>query len=80
MNTPSADEEWTVRQCAEHWGVQPGTWRDYVAKGRAPKATRYLDRRTPLWSAEAVRAWQRPGQGKRTDLTGEGSMPDAHDF
>lgn len=77
MSTPPT-EKWTVRQCAEYWGIQPGTWRDYVAKGRAPKPTEHLDQRTPLWDAEVVRGWERAGQGKRTDLVEE-SMPDSHE-
>lgn len=68
-NDAAPAEEWTVRQCADHLGIQPGTWRSYVARGQAPKPTRHLDQRTPLWSAAEVRAWQRPGRGARTDLT-----------
>ena len=57
------DEEWTVRQCAEYHGVQPSTWRAYVARRDrtgAPAPTGQLDGRTPLWSANEVRSWQRP--------------------
>lgn len=60
-------EEWTARQCAEHIGVKPSTWRAYVARGQAPRPSRYLDQRTPLWSAAEVRAWDRPRQAARAE-------------
>ncbi|MUN41390.1 hypothetical protein [Actinomadura litoris] len=64
-------EEWTAQQCATEWGVQLKTWHSYVARGQAPGSARHSGR-TPLWEAETVRAWPRPGQGARNDL----NMPD----
>jgi hypothetical protein len=61
-------EEWTAAQCADAWGVPPRTWHSYVARDQAPKPTRHVGR-TPLWDADTVRTYPRPGQGARTDLT-----------
>lgn len=63
-------EYWRANQCAEHCGIEGGTWRSYVNRGQAPQAVDELDSRTPLWDAEAVREWNdaRPGQGARVDL------------
>jgi hypothetical protein len=57
-------EEWTRDQCAKEWKVEPDTWSGYVTRGQAPKPTRHIGR-TPLWDADEVRGWQRPGQGAR---------------
>lgn len=64
-------EKLTTAQAAARAGVQPGTWRDYVAKGRAPKRDGEHDARTPWWYPATVDAWlaDRPGQGARTDRT-----------
>lgn len=64
------DAEWTVRQCADFHGVQPGTWRSYVARRAqtgAPAPVGQRDLRTPVWLSAAVRGWRRPGAGARTD-------------
>jgi len=61
-------EEWTSDRCAAEWSVKVRTWHGYVAKGQAPKPLRRVGR-TPVWSAEQVRNWERPGQGARTDIT-----------
>lgn len=60
-------EEWTAQQCADHWGVKLKTWHGYVAREQAPKAVRRIGR-TPLWDAQEVRDYPRPGRGARTDL------------
>lgn len=58
---------------AAYVGVQPGTWRPYVKRGRAPQP----DRREvagghalPVWKRSTLDRWlaNRPGQGARTDL------------
>lgn len=61
-------EEWTAQQCADNWGVKVKTWHGYVARGAAPKPARHVGR-TPLWDADTVRGYPRPGRGARTDLT-----------
>lgn len=67
-------EEWTAAQCAEAWDIKPRTWHGYVARDQAPKPARHIGR-TPVWDAEIVRAYPRPGRGARTDLsTKETSM------
>lgn len=50
-------------------GVAPSTWRDYVARGRAPAPDGRLGR-TPWWRPDTITTWleTRPGQGARTDL------------
>jgi hypothetical protein len=54
-------ETWTAAECAEAWGVRPGTWASYVSRGQAPAP---LSDTTPKrWSAEEVRAFPRPGVG-----------------
>jgi hypothetical protein len=64
-------ERWYVEQCAQHWGIKPSTWRDYVSDGRAPAAAGH-DPATgrKWWRPAEVRASQadREGQGARTDL------------
>lgn len=62
-------DTWTADQCATAWGVEPSTWRAYVATGRAPKPLPgYDEQRRRRWDADAVRNFQRPGRGRRTDL------------
>ncbi len=62
-------ETWTVQQCAAAWDVKPSTWRDYVAKGYAPKPLPgYDEQRRRLWLADEVRNWSRTGRGARSDL------------
>lgn len=65
-------EMWGVAQAASHCGVQPGTWRDYVARGFAPAPDDPDDgappqRRRPRWRPETVKTWHtgRPGHGGR---------------
>lgn len=50
-------------------GISPGTWRNYVARGRAPQPDGRLGR-TPWWHRATIDTWvaARPGQGARTDL------------
>jgi hypothetical protein len=51
------DERLTVAAIAERLNIAPGTWRSYVARGQAPPADGWFDRRTPWWSATTVKAW-----------------------
>lgn len=55
----------STAQAAELAGIQPGTLRDYVSRGRGPSPVvrGWYDR-------DAVQAWveNRPGRGSRTDL------------
>jgi hypothetical protein len=60
---------WTTGQVAQHCGVNPGTYRDYVSRLDAPGP---VDARDPvtgakLYDAAAVKAWHanRPGKGWR---------------
>jgi hypothetical protein len=61
--SPTAAEWWGVAEAASHCGILPGTWRDYVARGRAPQPDDPDEgappqRRRPRWRAETVTAWQ----------------------
>lgn len=71
----TAADEWTRAQCAAFWKIEPDTWSGYVTRDLAPKPTRRVGR-TPLWDADAVRAWNRPGSGARTDLNGRPAPAD----
>lgn len=63
---------WTTTQAARHWGVKPGTYRDYVSGGYAPPPVEMRDPVTgaKLHDARAVREGfaNRSGRGARTDL------------
>lgn len=63
---------WTTTQAADHWGVKPATYRDYISAGYAPSPVQMRDPRTgaKLHDAGAVRDAfaKRPGRGARTDL------------
>lgn len=63
-------EEWTADQCAAEWGIKPRTWHSYVRRQppTAPQPIRHIGR-TPVWDADTVRTYPRPGRGARTDLT-----------
>jgi hypothetical protein len=61
--TAAEAEWWGVAEAASHCGILPGTWRDYVARGRAPQPDdpdegAPKQRRRPRWRAETVTAWQ----------------------
>ena len=60
-------ELWTTNQAAEHCGIQPATWRDYVHRNGAPGPVSREPGRAgqDLYDATAVRAYQagRPGRG-----------------
>ena len=67
-----SSEWWGVAEAASHCGINPGTWRDYVSRGRAPQPDdpdegAVKERRRPRWRPETVRAWQaaRPGRTGR---------------
>jgi hypothetical protein len=65
-------ELWTTAQAAEHCGVRPSTYRDYVHRQGAPGHVARQPGRSgqDLYDAAAVRKFQanRKGQGSRTDL------------
>lgn len=54
---------WRAVDCADYCGVRVTTWNGYVAAGRTPKPVAHLDKRTPVWDPEEIRAWHanRPG-------------------
>ncbi|AKS14008.1 hypothetical protein LJU02_08455 [Corynebacterium pseudotuberculosis] len=56
-------ELWRVEDCANHCNIGKGTWRTYVADGRAPRHIADFGPRFPLWDAEEVKTWHanRPG-------------------
>ena len=53
-------ERLTVSAVAERLGIQPSTWRSYVARELAPKPDGEYDRRTPWWFASTIDAWNGP--------------------
>lgn len=62
------EETWTADRCAQEWQIQPSTWRDYVAKGYAPKPLPGFDeQRRRRWDPATVVAAKagRAGQGVR---------------
>lgn len=67
----------TIKQVLEtlhsyrHIRIEPATWRSYVSRGQAPQPVRRVGR-TPLWDPTDILAWERPGQGARTDLARDG--------
>lgn len=69
--TMTDDETWTAERCAQEWGgIRPSTWRDYVAKGYAPKPLPGFDeqRRRRWRPAEVIAAKAaRAGQGVRPE-------------
>lgn len=69
--TLSPVETWTAAECAEAWGVRPGTWASYVSRGQAPAPL--PDTEPHRWSAEQVRAFPRPGVGRSRS----GAQPEA---
>ncbi|MCC3652711.1 helix-turn-helix domain-containing protein [Streptomyces sp. S07_1.15] len=68
MPDPNADY-WTVQDVADHWGVKPQTIRAYRTRkrGELPKEDAVFGR-SPVWKPATILNFQRPGQGKRTDL------------
>ena len=65
---PNADY-WTVADVAAYWGVSPQTIRTYRSRGRGeiPKEDQTFGR-SPVWKPATIIGFERPGQGKRTDL------------
>lgn len=53
-------------QVAARLGIQPATWRAYVARQQCPPADVWVGD-IPGWLPETIDGWQRPGQGARTD-------------
>jgi hypothetical protein len=73
-------ETWTAAECAAAWGVAPGTWASYVARGQAPAPLPAPDPGgggggRKIWDAAAVRAFPRPGVGR--SRTGAGPEAEA---
>ncbi|MFK0125582.1 helix-turn-helix transcriptional regulator [Streptomyces nigra] len=68
MADPESDY-WTIADVADHWGVSPQTIRAYRSRGRGelPPADRTFGR-SPAWRPATIIAFQRLGQGTRTDL------------
>lgn len=74
MTPPTSDlaGEWVdVAGAAELCGIQPSTWRTYVARGQAPAPddpdeSAPPERRRPRWRRTTVEGWhaQRPGPGR----------------
>jgi hypothetical protein len=65
----TSHETWTADQCATAWGVKTPTWLGYVSRGQAPgPLPGYDEQRRRRWDADTVRAYERPGRGRRTDL------------
>lgn len=58
---------WRGADCADHCGLSASSWRSYVRRCMPPEPVAHLDARTPLWDADAVRAWHaaRPGSPGR---------------
>lgn len=59
---------WTAPQVAEHWGVSPSTIRAYAARGQMPQPDGRIGN-SDWWLPETIKAWPRPGRGKRRDQT-----------
>lgn len=57
-----------VDKIADEFGVQPSTWRAYVARGQAPAPAKRIGR-TPLWSWQEVWTWHtnRTGRWPQTE-------------
>jgi hypothetical protein len=68
------DELLTGPEVARLLEIQPGTWRNYVRRGYAPKpddpGVGPVNRRCPRWRLETVREYRLRGKrpGHRTDL------------
>ena len=58
---------WRTIDCATHCHITNDTWANYNTNGRTPPIVARLDKRTPLWDAEAVKNWHanRPGSPGR---------------
>lgn len=68
MADPNADY-WSISDVAEHWGVSPQTIRTYRSRrrGEMPEPDAVFGR-SPVWKPKTIIDFERPGQGKRTDL------------
>lgn len=82
MNPVSERELWTTAQAAEHCGIKPSTYRDYIHRQGAPSHVSRQPGRggQDLYDAAAVREWHaaRPRQGARTDLVQSRDLGDDH--
>jgi hypothetical protein len=56
-----------VAEAAARCQVAPATWRGYVARKQAPQPDGRDGQGRPWWYVTTLDAWQRPGQGARTD-------------
>lgn len=52
------DDRLTVTQIAALYGIQPVTFRAYVARKQAPPADGYHDKRTPYWLRSTLEEWR----------------------
>jgi hypothetical protein len=68
MADPNADY-WTIKDVAEYWGVTEQTIRTYRSRkrGELPEPDAVFGR-SPAWRPATIMGFERPGQGKRTDL------------
>lgn len=57
-------DELTTAAVADLLGIEPATWRAYVARGQAPGPDGRHDARTPYWRRETVEAWQAGRRGQ----------------
>jgi hypothetical protein len=72
MRAPLAvdmEDRLTTAQFADLIGVAAATVRGYVSRGQAPVPDGWTTSGRPWWHRTTVEAWERPGQGARTDLT-----------
>lgn len=65
------DEQWTIREVADHLEVAEGTVRGYLSRGQIPGEDGRLGR-TPWWWRSTIEEWARPGQGARRDISPKG--------
>lgn len=61
-----------TKQIAQIVGVKPATIRAYRHRGFMPLPVRYLDGRTPLWSADEIQQWHRERLARGVGAKGAG--------
>ncbi|MGW1669038.1 hypothetical protein [Streptomyces sp. NPDC002324] len=68
MADPNADY-WSIGDVADYWGVTSQTIRTYRSRrrGELPEPDAVFGR-SPVWKPKTIIDFERPGQGKRTDL------------
>ena len=67
------EDQLSSQEAASLIGIAPSTWRDYVAKGVAPRPDGKIGN-SNWWHRSTVERWvaSRPGRGSRTDLRAAG--------